>query len=127
MAERKGFEPLPGYCPATAFRVLYPERTLVEIGRKSRPVLEAPESLQSRLSQDNFTYKAAWRQGKFELTASAPQMASKTGKRREFGEKGEKTGENTGPDFTANSGILMISLERKNTDLLLLAKKMRGV
>lgn len=54
-------------------------------------------------------------------------MASKTGKRREFGEKGEKTGENTSLDFTANSGILMISLERKNTDLLLLAKKMRGV
>ena len=54
-------------------------------------------------------------------------MASKTGKRREFGEKGEKTGENANPVFTTNTGTLMISLERKNTDLLLLAKKTRGV
>jgi len=54
-------------------------------------------------------------------------MASKTGKRREFGENGEKLGENSSPVFTADSSILMISLERKNTDLLLLAKKMRGV
>ena len=54
-------------------------------------------------------------------------MASKTVKRREFGENGEKTGENASPVFTANSSILMISLERKNTALLLLAKKMRGV
>lgn len=50
-------------------------------------------------------------------------MASKTGKRREFGEKGEKTGENASPVFTAKSSILVISSERKNTDLLLLAKK----
>ncbi|MBQ6397765.1 MAG: hypothetical protein IJI06_06400, partial [Oscillospiraceae bacterium] len=70
--------------------------------------MEAPESRQSRLSQGNFTRKAAWRQGIFELTASALKMASKTGKRREFGENGEKSGE-------------------KYTDLLLLAKKMRGV
>ena len=57
------------------------------------------------MPQGNFTRKAAWRQGKFELTASALKTASKTGKRGEFGENGEKTGE-------------------KYTDLLLLANKM---
>ena len=108
---------------AIRFRVLYPEQTLAEVGRKKRLVLEAPESRKSRLFQGIFTRKAAWRQGKFELTASALKMASKTGKRREFGEKGEKAGENASLGFTANSSILMISLERKNTDLLLLAKK----
>lgn len=70
--------------------------------------MEASEDLQSRLFQGDFTRKAAWRQGKFELTPSALKMASKTGKRREFGENGEKSGE-------------------KYADLLLLAKKMRGV
>ena len=103
--------------------MLYPERTFAEVGPKKRLFLEVPESRQSRLFQGNFTRKVAWRQGKFELTASALKMASKTGKRREFGEKGEKTGENASPVFTANSSILMISLERKNTDLLLLAKR----
>ena len=85
----------------------------MEIERKYRPALEAPETPQSRIFQGTFTRKAAWCQGKFELTAIALKMASKTGKRRESGEKGEKTGENTSLDFTANSGILMISLERK--------------
>ena len=83
----------------TRFRVLYPEQTLAEVGRRKRLVLEAPESRKSLLFQGNFTRKAAWRQGKFELTASALKMASKTGKRREFGEKGEKTGENASPCF----------------------------
>ncbi|MBR3473628.1 MAG: hypothetical protein IKH34_01020 [Oscillospiraceae bacterium] len=89
--------------------------------------MEASEDLQSRLFQGDFTRKAAGCQGKFELTALALKTASKTGKRREFGENGEKSGENASPCFSTKTGNLMITLERKNTDLLLLVKKMRGV
>ena len=51
----KGIRTLARFYPATAFRVLYPERTLAEVGRKKRLVLDAPESRKSRLFQGNFT------------------------------------------------------------------------
>ena len=88
---------------------------------KITPSIANPRCLQIRIFQKNYIHKAAWRQGKFELTAQVPKMASKTGKWREFGKKGEKTGENASPVFPTDSNVPIISLERKYTDLLLLA------
>ncbi|MBQ3703529.1 MAG: hypothetical protein II885_12355 [Oscillospiraceae bacterium] len=99
----------------------------MENERKKRPVMEPPKSLQSRLNQGNFTRKPAWRQGEFELKAEARKMASKTGKRRELGEKREKSGENSTAVLVIFQAFLRITLKRKTPLFCCWQKKMRGV
>ena len=54
-------------------------------------------------------------------------MDQKTGKWREFGENGEKTGENSTLARSDFRAVIILNGENQYTNLLLLAKKQRGV
>ena len=102
-AQRVGFEPTV-LLPVHLISSVVPRTDFSGSWAKIAPLIGSPGEPSNPLVSRQSYPQSRINQGKFELPASALKMASKTEKRREFGENGEKSGE-------------------KYTDLLLLAKK----